>query len=353
MGVVRTIVVDDSALFRVMLRNVLTEIPGCEVVASISDGLAAIEKIIELKPDLVTLDVEMPGMTGIEVLREIKRLGVQTRVVMVSRLTAAGAQVTTDALIEGAFDFILKPSGKDPAENKAALKASLAEKILAAGDADDGGAEASTLVKSSTASKSWFNLRAIVIGCSTGGPDALAQVIPNLPADLPVPVFVVQHMPEGFTGTLAARLNEASEVEVLEASDGLRVGPGQVVLAKGGSHLRLSRLIGGNIVVNLTDDPHENRCRPAVDYTLRSAIELLEGQLAAVILTGMGRDGTAGCQLAGAKGAYIVAQDANGCTVYGMPKAVVAAGVADEVIPLPLMAAAIERLTRRQAKPVS
>lgn len=353
MGVVRTIVVDDSALFRVMLRNVLTEIPNCEVVASVSDGQAAVEKIVELQPNLVTLDVEMPGMTGIDVLREIKRLGVRTKVVMVSRLTAAGAQVTTDALIEGAFDFILKPSGRDPVDNKAALKASLAEKILAVGDIDEGGAEARALVKPSAASKTRLNLRAIVIGCSTGGPDALAQVIPNLPADLPAPVFVVQHMPDGFTGTLAARLNEASEVEVLEASDGLRVGPGQVVLAKGGSHLRLTRLIEDHVVVRLTDDPHENRCRPAVDYTLRSAIELLDGQLLVVILTGMGRDGTAGCQLAEAKGAYVVAQHADGCTVYGMPKAVVVAGLADEVIPLPQMAAAIERLARRHARPVS
>ncbi len=183
----RIVVVDDSALFRTLLRNVVTEIPGCELAASIGDGRKAIDKIRELKPDLVTLDVEMPDMNGIEVLRELKRQGIDVKVVMVSRYTTSGAQVTTDALIEGAFDFILKPSGTSPAENKAVLRAALAERISALrGDSSDADIEASVAAPVAARRRiATSRFDAVIIGCSTGGPDALARVIPDLPADLP------------------------------------------------------------------------------------------------------------------------------------------------------------------------
>lgn len=343
----RVVVVDDSALFRTLLRNVLAEIPHCEVVASVADGKTAIDKIIELQPDLVTLDLEMPDVNGIDVLRELKRRRHKANVVMISRFTTAGAQVTTDALIEGAFDFILKPSGGNPAENKAQLRAALEERIAALRENPPETAPASPGADSpSSSSAPASRLEAIVIGCSTGGPDALARIIPDLPADLPVPVFVVQHMPEGFTASLAARLNEASELEVLEAADGMRVRRGQVVLARGGRHLSLDHRISDSVVVKLTDAPPEQRCRPAADYTLRTAVELFQGHVLAVILTGMGRDGTAGCQLVRSQGGRVLAQHAEGCTVYGMPKAVVQAGLADDVVKLPRIAATVDRLTR-------
>ncbi len=215
----RIIVVDDSALFRTILRNVIAEIPHCELIASLSDGKAAVEKIAEVKPDLVTLDLEMPGFNGLEVLRELKARRIPSRVLMISRFTAAGAQATTDALIEGAFDFILKPSGTNPAENKAALLTALKEKISALRD-DPGEVISPPAATPVRRQKSRTNrIEAVVIGCSTGGPDALARIIPDLPGTFPVPVFIVQHMPERFTASLAARLNEASELEVLEAAD--------------------------------------------------------------------------------------------------------------------------------------
>jgi len=348
MNPLRTVVVDDSALFRVILRNVLAEIPECELVASVADGKTAVNKICELRPDLVTLDLEMPEVSGLDVLRELKRRRIKTRILMISRHTAAGAQATTDALIEGAFDFILKPSGSNPAENKAALRAALAEKIAALRETqpESSGAEAAISSPAPVFTR-FTGLEAIVIGCSTGGPDALARVIPDLPADLPVPVFIVQHMPPGFTASLASRLNEASEVEVFEAEDGREVRAGQIVMAKGGCHLHLERRTSRGVIVKLSDAPHEHRCRPAVDFTLRSAVELFDGHLLAVILTGMGRDGTAGCQLVRARGGRIVAQHLDGCAVYGMPKSVVQAGLADEVIKLPRIAQAIDQMTRR------
>jgi two-component system chemotaxis response regulator CheB len=349
MDALRVAVVDDSALFRTVLRNVFSELPECELVASIGDPKTAVDKIAELRPDLVTLDVEMPDVSGLDILRELKRRRLPTKVVMVSRLTAAGAQVTTDALIDGAFDFILKPSGGSPAENKATLRNALAEKIAMLRHNAAPGLTTlpmETAEPSDAASASKHMCRAVIIGCSTGGPDALAHVIPDLPATLPVPVFIVQHMPEGFTTTLAARLNEASQLEVLEVSDGLLVRPGQAVIARGGRHLQLVKHVSDGIVVQLSEAPHEHGCRPAVDFTLRSAVDLLGGDLLAVILTGMGRDGTAGCQQVKDRGGQVLAQHAEGCTVFGMPKSIIQAQLANAVPKLTEMAAAISRRTR-------
>lgn len=343
----RIVVVDDSALFRTLLRNVVADIPNCEVAASVPDGRAAIEKIIDLKPDLVTLDVEMPDMNGIDVLRALKRRAVDVKVVMISRYTTAGAQVTTDALIEGAFDFIVKPSGKNPAENRDVLRFALEERIAALrGQATDE-IEAAPSSSVSVPRQSSFTKRfdAIIIGCSTGGPDALARVIPDLPRDLTVPVFVVQHMPEGFTASLAVRLNEASELEVLEATDGLRPRAGQVIIARGGRHLRFERR-AKDVSLRLTEDPPEHRCRPAVDYTLRSAVEVFDQKLLAVILTGMGRDGAQGCELVRGRGGQVIAQHPDGCTVFGMPKHVAQTGAADEIIKLPHVAKTIDRILK-------
>jgi len=349
MGAFRIVVVDDSALFRTILRNVISEIPGCEIVASAGDGATAVQAIAELRPDLVTLDLEMPEMDGIAVLRELKRRGVDTRIVMISRYTTAGAQVTTDALIEGAFDFIVKPSGKSPVDNKAALRNALEEQIQALRDTVTDVTPEPAALDPVARSSVHARFDAVVIGCSTGGPDALARIVPDLPGNLSIPVFVVQHMPEGFTASLAARLNEASELEVLEASEGMRVRGGQVILARGGRHLQISRRTPQHVLVQLSEDPHEHRCRPAVDFTLRSAVNSYDGHLLVVILTGMGRDGTEGCRLVKSRGGRILAQHADGCTVYGMPKSVITAGLAHEVIQLRGIAAAIERTVRNRS----
>lgn len=341
---VRVLIVDDSALFRTLMRNALTEIPGCEVVGSVSDGETALARIEQLNPDLVTLDVEMPGMGGIAVLKELRKKRLKTRVVMVSRLTAAGAQVTMDALMQGAFDFILKPHGKDPAANKEALSSALREKILNLQEAlaPSPVPPESTVRERSAPTKLSTPCKAVIIGSSTGGPDALAQLLPFLSVELPVPVVVVQHMPERFTGSLANRLNEASDLEIVEATDKMPITKGKIVIAHGGKHLRFIRRSSGAVTAQLTEDPHEHSCRPAVDYTLRSAVDAFDGPILTVILTGMGRDGTEGCRLVRQRGGHVIAQHADGCTVYGMPKSVIAAGQADQVLRLADIGPAIE-----------
>jgi two-component system chemotaxis response regulator CheB len=351
MSAIRIVVVDDSALFRALLRNAITDLPGCEVVASVADGKSALQKIDELKPDLVTLDVEMPEMNGIAVLQELKRRRSTSKVLMVSRFTATGAQVTTDALLQGAFDFILKPSAKDPAANKAELSAALADKIAAVRDALAGPAETALAPPQVPArSKPAAGCEAVVIGCSTGGPDALGQVLPQLKPDLEVPVFVIQHMPENFTASLATRLNEACELEVAEATDGSQVGRGKIVLARGGRHLLLKRRGPKRFVVHVTDDPPEHSCRPSVDYALRSAVDALGSRVLAVILTGMGRDGLEGCRLVRSRGGRVIAQHADGCTVFGMPKVVIASGQADQIIRLPEIPRAIEMALQEMSR---
>ena len=345
----KVLVVDDSALFRTLLSNVLRGIPNCEVIGTASTGQTALEKIIELQPDLVTLDMEMPEMDGMAVLQELKRRRIRSKVIIVSRFTSAGAQITTDALLQGAFDFILKPSSKDPSANRAELQEALSEKIagIRENTVNDAGSVLSSTpvpVKSEPKRRRTTKFEAVIIGCSTGGPDALGQVVPYLDPDFPVPVVIVQHMPEGFTGSLARRLDEASEISVVEASDGLVLKKGLAVVARGGRHLKLERKGINQVVLRLTEDAHEHNCRPAVDYTLRSAVEAFDGQVLTVILTGMGRDGTEGSRLVRDQGGEVIAQDADGCVVFGMPKAVINAGQADSVVPLPQIAASINSI---------
>jgi two-component system chemotaxis response regulator CheB len=350
MNTLKVLVVDDSALFRMLLRNALHDIPGCDVVGTASNGRFAVEKIAELHPDLVTLDVEMPDMDGIAVLQELDRRHLRCKVLMVSRLTSAGAQVTTDALLRGAFDFILKPSGKDPTANREELRNSLAEKIAAIRESEPATAEAALPVRViPKRTRNAVRYEAVIIGSSTGGPDALGQVIPFLNPNFPVPIIIVQHMPERFTASLAMRLNESSEVTVCEASEGLRLEKGTAVIACGGKHLRLERN-GNQIVARLTEDPHEHNCRPAIDYTLRSAVEAFKGPLLTVILTGMGRDGAAGCTLVREHGGEVIAQNAESCVVFGMPKAVINAGQADKILHLSKIPAAIEATIRKSAE---
>lgn len=343
----KVLVVDDSALFRTMLGNALRSIPDCEVVGTASDGHAALQKIIDLQPDVVTLDMEMPELDGMGVLQELKRRRIRSKVVIVSRLTSAGAQITTDALLQGAYDFILKPSQKDPAANKAQLLCALTEKINGIRDNAPSEREPAVLpthVKMEPRRTRSAKCDAVVIGCSTGGPDALAQIVPYLNPDFPVPIVIVQHMPEGFTCSLAKRLNEASEIDVMEATDGTILRKRMAVIARGGRHLRLERSGVAQVVTRLTEDVHEHNCRPAIDYTIRSAVETYDGRLLTVILTGMGRDGTEGSRLVRERGGEVVVQSAEGCVVFGMPKAVINAGQADRIVPLSEIAMTINSL---------
>jgi two-component system chemotaxis response regulator CheB len=349
-GVLKVVVVDDSALYRQMLLTVLGRIAGVEVVGTAADGDAAVELIARIRPDVVTLDVQMPGRDGIEVLRALKQRGLSPRSIMVSSLTAQGAPTTVAALMEGAFDFVLKPAGGDLHVTRETIQRELTEKLAAVRES-----MGAPVVAAATPPKerpfrpsAAARFDAIVIGASTGGPQALRAVIPLLPADLPVPVFVVQHIPAQFTSSLAERLDGMSPLRVVEAADGMLVGPGMVLVAPGGRHLGVTHR-GEQVVCVLDDGPRRRGCRPSVDHFLESAARLYGGRVLAAVLTGMGCDGLDGCRDLKQRGGTVLAQSAAGCVVYGMPKAVTEAGLVDEVVPLERMAARLSAWLRGAA----
>jgi two-component system chemotaxis response regulator CheB len=349
----RLLIVDDSALYRQTIGNVLRDATDVDVVGIARDGHDALEKIASLDPDLLTLDVQMPDLDGIGVLREINRRRLRPKAIMVSSLTSEGAQVTTDALLEGAFDFILKPTGADPTENRQRLRAALDEKIGAYRQSIRRrrvpGRRAPAEPDADEAPPGGAVCRAVLVGTSTGGPPALKTVLPQLPADFPVPVLIVQHMPPKYTESLAQRLDEACPLDVSEAADGSEVVPGRVLIAPGGRQMKLARK-NGAIRARITDDPQEHGCRPAVDYLFRSAIEAFDGAALGVIMTGMGRDGLRSCELLKARGGCVFAQHEDGCTVYGMPKAVIDEGIADRIVPLDGIGRAVVRHVLRGRK---
>ena len=332
----RILVIDDSAIYRQTICNILRDVASVEVVGTAKNGAEALEKMAELDPDIVTLDYEMPSVDGLEVLRRMKRKGLRAKAIMVSSYTGEGARVTTDALLEGAFDFVLKPSGGTPDENREQLRLALIERLVLVTESISSSV---TLAPEVIGEKIVPHraCEAVVIGASTGGPVVLRQLLAEFPADFRVPVIIVQHMPQQFTAPLARRLDEICKLEVVETSNGLAILPGKVYVAAGGRHTKIVRR-EKDIVARLTEDAPENSCRPSVDYTLRSVTKVYEGRVLATILTGMGRDGLKGCELLKADGGHIFAQHPDGCTVYGMPKAVIQAKLAHRVIPIGQMA---------------
>ncbi len=346
---VRILVVDDSALYRQLVRNVLRTIDGVEVVGVATSGSDALQKLEELEPDLLTLDVEMPELSGLDVLREMKKRRSRAKAVMLSSLTKNGAQITADSLLAGAFDFIHKPNSSDAESNRQILHGELSEKIEAFRESigvslprRTAKVAAEIAIPAISSSSTCQAYEAVVIGTSTGGPVALREVLPKLPRDLGVPVLVVQHMPKYYTQSLAERVNDMCELTVLEAQDGMRVEPNKVYIAPGGSHLKLSGTTFKPIL-QTTDEPPEHNCRPSVDYLFRSAANFYNGRVLGVVLTGMGRDGTEGCREIKRLGGFVIAQHPDGCVVYGMPKVVVEQQLVDRVVPLDKIAAWIVR----------
>ena len=345
------LVIDDSALYRQSINNVLRELPHVRVVGTARNGVEALEKIEQLCPDLLTLDVQMPDMDGIQLLRELRRRRLHAKAIMVSSFTSAGARVTTEALMEGAFDFILKPSSGDSAANRQTLRDALELRISAFRESalrpaatlvdpfatpDDG------LVRAPTPRST---CRVVVLGTSTGGPEALKAVLPKLPSTLSVPVLVVQHMPAKYTRSLAARLNELCPLHVCEASETMPARAGDVIFAPGGFQMQLRRRQG--LQVRVTDGPREHGLRPSIDYLLHSVVDTVAGDALAVIMTGMGRDGLQGCTELKQRGGQVFAQSQNDAVVYGMPKVVVENNLADRVLPLGKIAPAITRHIKR------
>lgn len=356
MSRIRVLVVDDSAFMRKVVSDLLSAEPDIEVVGTARDGTEGLQKAVSLAPDVVTLDVEMPGMNGLEMLERLMA-DRPLPVVMVSSLTQPNADITVRALELGAVDFVSKPSGtisldmhrvKDDLVRKvraaaAVPRANLARRARsapAAGRAPKAapGAPAAGGARGSQASRGLSRL--VVIGVSTGGPSALMEVIPRLPADFPGGILLVQHMPPLFTRHLAEHLDAASALAVREAREGDVLRDGLCLVAPGGRHLRFME--GG--CVSLDDSPPRHGVKPAVDVTLESAAECWRGESLIVIMTGMGMDGARGARAMKARGARVIAQDEATCVVYGMPRAVVEMGLADHVAPLGEIADLLSRL---------
>ncbi|MFM8633566.1 MAG: chemotaxis-specific protein-glutamate methyltransferase CheB, partial [Planctomycetia bacterium] len=325
---------------------VLQRIPNVEIVGTAVDGVDAVAQVLELRPDVITLDIQMPKLDGLGVLRQLRARGSRTKAIMVSSLTLDGAPSTVEALMEGAFDVVPKPAGADPHFARASIHEALIEKLAAlvdsGGPAADAGAAAARRLAAGSGTTA---IDAIAIGTSTGGPRALRDVIPLLPGDLPVPVLVVQHMPAGFTASLANRLNELSPLRVREAAHGDVVETGNVFVAAGGWHLTVERKQAGVRCV-LDAGPVRHGCRPSFDALLETMVALYGGKILAVVMTGMGQDGLAGCRAVKQAGGAVITQAAEGCAVYGMPKAVAEAGLADAIVPVGSIAEAMTAYVR-------
>jgi len=359
----RVLVVDDTIVYRKAVSDIIEEIPGVELAGVAHNGKIAISKIQTLKPDILTLDIEMPEMNGIEVLTELQKNYPGIGVIMLSTLTAEGSDMTMRALELGAFDFILKPQSKNQIEGKKEIRAAL-EPILKAfaksryapslisnkgripgpvssslrGTIASQPSSATRVFKplsTKTTTVRRGKSEIVAIGISTGGPNALNQMLPRLPGNLGVPVLIVQHMPPVFTKSLAASLDKKCALTVKEAVNGENILPNVVYIAPGGKQMKLvAGTDGQNRRIKITDDPPENSCKPSADYLFRSVADYYVGRATAVIMTGMGSDGTLGLGVLKEKSAFIIGQDEASCVVYGMPKAPAELGYLDVVAPL-------------------
>lgn len=338
---IRVICVDDSALIRQLLSSIINEQHDMEVVATAPDPYVARKLVKEHDPDVMTLDIEMPKMNGLEFLEKIMRLRPMP-VVMVSSLTKKGSEATMKALELGAVDFVAKPEVK-VRESLEAYSAIIAEKIRAASRAKVSKIKQEELpphkgtISQPLSPGAKQNL--IIIGSSTGGTEAIRQVITRFPVDAP-PILITQHMPEGFTASFAERMNKLCQVTVQEARDGEVIQPGHVYIAPGHSHLKLGRR-GTQFITELDSAAPVNRHRPSVDVLFESAASNAGHRCVGVLLTGMGKDGAKGLLSMREKGAHTIAQDEASCVVFGMPKAAIEMNAACDIIPLDKMAETI------------
>jgi two-component system chemotaxis response regulator CheB len=357
---IRVMVVDDSVVIRRLVTMALENDPMLEVAGTASNGAIGLQRIPQFNPDVITLDIEMPDMDGLEMLRRVRREFPQLRVIMFSTLTERGAAKTLEALTLGADDYVTKISNEGSLDRSMSrLRDEMIPKIkqffrwaapntvVARTKAVSYPASPVLPHESIGSQPIKVQPRVVVIGVSTGGPSALGAVLPKLPANFPLPILLVQHMPPLFTRLLAERLNATCQLPVEEATQGRLVEPGRILIAPGDYHMKVTDN-GRSVGVSLDQSPRQNSCRPAVDALFASAAQVYGGAAIAVILTGMGQDGLRGAEILKAQGASILAQDEASSVVWGMPGAVVNAGLADRVLPLDEVVPEILRITGRK-----
>ncbi len=354
----RILVVDDTVVYRKTVSDILADIPGVEVVGTANNGKIAMMKIASLKPDLLTLDIEMPEMNGLDVLRAMKTEAPDVGAIILSTLTHKGGDLTIKALELGAFDYVTKPETGSIEESKNQIKKILAlliksfsrqlemRNILRGSNynkaykptaASSYLRDASLNRRRQSVSQTTRKIKAEIvgIGVSTGGPKALSEMLPKIPENINVPILIVQHMPPMFTDSLAKSLDAQCAIAVKEAMDGEVVQPNIAFIAPGGKQMKIVASADGlNRIIRITDDPPENSCKPSVDYLFRSIAEHYVGRAAGVIMTGMGSDGTLGLRMMKRNGSYIIAQDESSCIVFGMPKKPIDEGIVDIITPL-------------------
>lgn len=341
----KILVVDDSALMRRVICDIIDSDKRFQVAAKATNGLEAFDLLSRNMYDAVVLDVNMPVMNGLELLKELRKYKVSARVMMASTDTREGARTTLDALELGALDFVHKPNNaldcREESFKEELLRTLFVvaeskmpvfetkEKVQQDKRALDGILE---ILKKRPASVPGDKI--IAIASSTGGPRALQAVIPKLPADLNAPVLIVQHMPKGFTASLAERLDGLSAVSVKEAVEGEELKKGKVYVAQGGSHMKV-KSSGGRYLIEYSDEPNREGVKPCANYMYESLMNSRYNEIVCVVMTGMGADGTVGIQsLKSRKKVHVIAQDQNSCTVYGMPKSIVLSGLSDQEVPL-------------------
>lgn len=340
MADIRLMLVDDSAIVRRLMLSAIAKHPEIEVVGAAPTGALALARLEDARPDAIVLDVEMPGMDGVETLRRIRERLPRIPVVMFSALTERGAEVTVRALAAGASDYVCKPSAADGRSCESVVSEELVPKLFAlCGKRSTARMQIGSPTLRPERSRE-RRVELLVIAASTGGPNALGELLPRIPANLDVPIAIVQHMPPVFTRYLAERLDAAGPLPAREAADGERLRPGNVVVAPGDFHLEVERR-GNELFTRLTQAAPENSCRPAADVLFRSAAAAVGAGVIGVVLTGMGQDGLVGSQaIVGAGGSILVQSEAT-CVVWGMPKAVEQAGLAEQVLPLSELGQAI------------
>lgn len=342
--VLKVLVVDDSAYVRKVIKQMLTRSPFIEVVGAARDGKEALEMVEQLQPDVVTCDLIMPGMDGVEFIRE--QMARRSIPVVVMSIANESGEMALNALDAGAVDFVQKPTAL-ATEKIFEVSDELISKVKAAASAPMSRAQSSS-TEQKTPLPLPHDLQSrkgevdvVVIGISTGGPQALKQMIPQIPADFPVPLAIVMHMPLGYTELYARRLNELSALEFIEAREGEELRAGMAVLAPAGRHLTLKRDEDGQIVTHLDARPFDTLHRPSVDVLFQSAAEVFKNRVLGVVMTGMGSDGKQGAAWIKSMGGIVLTEAEESCVVYGMPASVVEAGLTDKIVPLDQMAQTI------------